>query len=385
MKQFFFIFFLVFSFRAIAGGTYTSHNASGGDGSFASPFTLQEAADNSTGTVFVLNTGVYTPNTTVDFDVHAGSVALPINFRGVNSTTTSTLEMVTISGTDLGASSNLFFLSLNDQYLLFEYLILTSATLRNVYAINRSFMIMKDCRLTGADEFGFYTVDTFANNQFIRCEIDNNGADGYSTNAGSRGRGSFDTCSIHDNVGDGIQIGTPTNGAYCSTKIIDSLIYGNGGDGVFVGSTTPFDGFFAKNVTVWDNTGDGFDIAVNVGKVFINACINYSNGGYGIKTNTGSVLQFYDINNIGSFGNALGHIDINGGILPGTGNVLENPDFISEIPFDPTPTNINYLFEIVLPGVSGSGGQEWIGAVQPPETAGGGDKWPFRGMRRVGN
>ena len=75
------------------------------------------------------------------------------------------------------------------------------------------------------------------------------------------------------------------------------------------------------------NTGDGLSILSSSDTVQVYNNIFRSNGGYGINTSTGTLGQFFYLDYNCSNNNTSGHIDINGGTLPGSNNVLTNPYF----------------------------------------------------------
>ena len=90
---------------------YTSSTALGGGvGSYADPFTLQEAFDTAIAgdEVRVLNDGTYSPTVTVDVDTNQGTATSPIVFVGRNSADTAE-EVATISGTSILSGSVIYF------------------------------------------------------------------------------------------------------------------------------------------------------------------------------------------------------------------------------------------------------------------------------------
>ena len=138
---------------------------------------------------------------------------------------------------------------------------------------------------------------------------------------------------------------------------------------------------FVVDCTIFSNGGDGLNIAASVYPVVLQNIILRSNSGYGINTNTGSVLSFDNIERVCAHNNNGGgtglNIDINGGTIPGTGHVLEDPGFVSETDGSEnlTPTNANLKLTITLPA-GATGGEEWIGAIQPQAAVESGDVVP---------
>ena len=111
---------------------YTSSTALGGGvGSYADPFTLQEAFDTATAgdEVRILNDGTYSPTATINVDTNAGTSTSPIVFRGRNSGDTA-YEMATISGSSLPTDSHILDGTGNASftYTVFEDLRLTAAS-----------------------------------------------------------------------------------------------------------------------------------------------------------------------------------------------------------------------------------------------------------------
>ena len=135
------------------------------------------------------------------------------------------------------------------------------------------------------------------------------------------------SCNIHDNAGTGIEVG----GAYSlrTAIIIGCKIYDNSSDGINIATNV-------QSLVIWNNVlfandGDGIDMPDNCYAMLIANNIIRSNGGYGINTNTGNINQFAFIRNNCSHNNTSGHIDINGGALPGSDHITSDPLFTSEI------------------------------------------------------
>ena len=79
------------------------------------------------------------------------------------------------------------------------------------------------------------------------------------------------------------------------------------------------------------NTGDGIEMDADTSNVILENNVFRTNGGYGVNTNTGTLNAFLSWKNNCSNNNTSGHIDINGGTMPGTDNLTVDPEFESEV------------------------------------------------------
>ena len=159
---------------------YTSSTALGGGvGSYADPFTLQEAFDTATAgdEVRVLNDGTYSPTAAIDVDTNAGAYGNEIVFRGRNSADTA-YEMATISGSSLPLNAHIFDASANLNtytYMVFEDLRLTATTGTGrgwTQLYNRCrFNVWRNCKF---DNFPHYALYLGYAVSFYDCEFHNN-------------------------------------------------------------------------------------------------------------------------------------------------------------------------------------------------------------------
>lgn len=312
---------------------YSKHDAGGGGvGSFADPFTLQELFDNTdSGDLgLICNTGTYTPSVTIDID--NGSAVTANNYaviRGANADGSDDGTIATISGSSLGASTDLFNFNVSAICIKLENLRITGATQYNVTlnaAINASNIIFNNCRIDNATNHGIYnaesTLQFFVG--FNGCEIDNNGGDGINSAGFSRGGIKMINTSVHDNTGDGVK---DTTGSVAKSVYIGCSFYDNGEHGLNF-SDDCF-GAVCINCVFFGNTDNGInftDTTNTCQMTFINN-IYRSNGGYGIDTNGGSSGQFAlcDYNCFSN--NTSGAMDIS---TPGSNNVTSDPLFTSE-------------------------------------------------------
>lgn len=186
-----------------------------------------------------------------------------------------------------------------------------------------------NCRFTNCSSYGVFqntgVAGIGASWKYIQCEIDNNGKGGTAGGMNHPGSIYIIGSKIHDNNGYGIL--SSNVGIF-----INNLIYKNSGDGITYTGTGNDDvlGIFKNNV-FFGNSGDGLELsATSYSSVFNN--IFRSNGLYGIRTNALDIdrANMDLFSNNCSHNNTSGHIDINGGVLPGSGNITSNPLFVSE-------------------------------------------------------
>ncbi len=337
--------------------TYYVRQSGGNDSndglSFANGWaTVQKAADTATGgdLVLICDDGTHSPSVTVDFDTNAGSADAPITFRGAGSAGADDGTVATIDGGSLGASDDLIDKGVNSSYLVFEQLVFSNATQYNFFSDTTGVTIFRRCRFSSASSDGFRTQSTtVAHIYFYDCEFDGNGADGYSINSSARGHSQFYRCAFHDNTSDGARVSGYNANLFGAPNFHGCLFYDNGADGLTIDN---YDGFhFIDHCTFFGNTSDGVSIGGStVQMTFITNSIFRSNGGYGINANSIDVDRLF-CRNICSHNNTSGHIDINSGTIPGTGHVLEDPQFASETDGseDFTPGNSNLNVTISLP------------------------------------
>ncbi len=315
---------------------YSAHDASGGGvGSIGDPYTDQELFDNVDGSTnalgLMMNTGVYTPAATLNFDINAGTLLLPNVIRGANADGSDDGTIATISGSGLGASDDLFDIGLS-MSLILENLRITAATRYNIYTDQAIFLDIINCIIDSATSHNFYSISSASIHRFYKTDIyGSTGGSGIDVNVAARGGYSFYRCSIHDNNSHGVRDGA-SNVRTKQFNIIDSLIYDNGGDGLnleLLGANYILP--CIRGCVFFGNTGDGVAISNTAGDLIFENNIGRSNGGYFINTNTGTIKQIKSCKNNCSHNNTSGHIDINGGTLPGTGNITADPLFTSEV------------------------------------------------------
>lgn len=353
--------------------TYYVRSSGGSDGndglSFANGWaTVQYAADTAVGgdTVLVCADGTHLPTATVDFDTNAGTVINPITFRGSAADGTDDGTTATISGSGLGAGTSLINLNKAVNVLYLFNLRLTASKLYGIAVANTGTFFFNNCRVDTSSSHGFYNTQA-ANTTIIvwNCEIDSNGGSGFDVNTESRSKTEVKFSSIHDNASYGIGDSFYIPG-YSFPLIDHCLIYDNGSDGINLrGSSLTGRSEIVAN-TIYGNTGDGIDLDVDSGVYLVSKNIIVNNGGYGINTHSASLLQVAACDYNDTSNNTSGAIDINGGVLPGTGNITEDPQFASVVSGseDFTPQNKNLMVYKTFPG-GGSVDYSYIGAITP--------------------
>ncbi len=253
---------------------HTTHNAAGGgDGSWASPWTLQEAADNAIAgdTVKVHNTGVYTTAADIDFDTNSGSRVAPIQFIGVGSGETDGPEMVTVRGT---ADSVPVIDITNRAWLYFENITADAdgrAGTGAWYASGGADQLRwVNCKGVNAANSCFQTVDV-DNTQFVGCEaynattyhgflLNNPTAPGHHVLVGCvahhnggigfhcrRNSGGFVRCVAYENADRGININNSEQ-ADLMAVVIGCVAWRNGTDGIQVDSHSGSSVLLANNI-----------------------------------------------------------------------------------------------------------------------------------------
>ena len=364
---------------------YTSPSATGGGtGTYASPFTLQEGVDATAADdllIVIAGTYLLTGTDNIDFDTNTGTPDAPIRISGRDATTTATEALATIVGTGLTAGQNIFDMTLIS-VILFDNLRLTDSPQYNVYDNGSIVSCWRDCRFDNAGSDGYYVPTTSGGRFFLRCEIDSCTATGFRGSASGRGNPSFNQSTIHDNGSHGIMAGMHGGEENMFPTLSSSLIYDNGGSGFFSNSTSNYFGVVAQNSTFWGNTGDGISLESAIGVSQITNCIMVDNGGYGINFN-GDTNNYAWVERVCSYNNTSGHTDINGGVFPGAGHVLADPQFVSVVDGseDLTPQNTNLSIERAFP--AGGSDYSYIGAIQPECTGVAGGGGPLVGPGRL--
>ena len=362
--------------------TYYVRSSGGNDSNAGTSFalgwaTLQKAADTAVAgdLVLVCAYGNHLPTAKVDFDTNAGSDVAQIEFRGAGATGADDGTVATISGASLPATTDMIDLTVSVNHILFKGLRFTAATRDNVVMGSDAMGTMfVNCRMDNATGRGAYTTGSGSYYAFIGCEFDNNGGWGLTMNSGARGKMKVAFCSIHDNAGGGLRdsLYLVNNGVPYYDR---NLIYDNAGVGLELTHVTmsSLGRAVITNNTIWNNSSDGVKFTSGDNNLFPYFANNIlvDNGGYGWNiSGTSEAGRIADIKNLCSYNNTSGHCDFNSGVLPGSGHVLESPQFVSTTDGaeDLTPQNTNLLIERVY----GSGGtsHEYIGAIQPERVAG---------------
>ena len=203
------------------------------------------------------------------------------------------------------------------------------------------------CRITGSTANGTNLGNSSAAMYMVDCEVDNNTGRGISQSTTSRGRLQMIGGSVHNNGGDGINLGSSCN-------VFGVLIYGNGGNGIAGGPAT-----LASNCTIYNNTGTG--IVIGAALSVVANCAFVNNGAYGLDVNNQGASVAYNHfhgNTSGAMANFVaGWSDLF--------NQSGDPLFANAGAADFTPGSGSPLI-----GTGANGGN--IGAVAHPEGGGGG-------------
>lgn len=275
---------------------YTSSSATGGGvGSFADPWTLQEAFDTAVAgdEVRILNDGVYYPTAQIDLDINVGTSDNPISYRG-RAADDSDYELATISGASLVGTVSIFYaagLTIVNSYWHFYDLRLTASPkycYEGIFSRGYQNKFIR-CRFDNVASYAFFNSTGVI---FWRCEFDHNhiGVFGVRSNSFA-----FE-CSFHDN-----NVGMSN----CEGGMIvaNSVFFRNTkGAQQFSGGVNFISCTFDNNVT-------GID-----GMAFVHAfnCVFSNNSTYGINIRTPTAT--YDLRNYLFVGNYFYNngIDING-------------------------------------------------------------------------
>ncbi len=324
---------------------YCSHNAAGGGvGSVADPFTLQELIDTCAAgdTGIIMNTGKYTIGARIDFDTRLGTGTAPINLYAGDSSGNiyygAGASTITTTTNSLG--SLFYFAQDVVGYLRFHDLILDGGG--NGKATNCILtedadsvfnVVWNNCRITNASGTGAAVRQRAGVGSawiWQGCTFDNNGkggsGSGLTGNAtANRAYHILKNCAFYKNETAGAILGIDS--IVCHGTIQGCRFYRNGiGLGLHgIGTWAIEDNVF------FANTGNAIDFSGNnplITSLYNN--IMRSNGGYGIDTNGQDIDQLVDVRNNCSHNNTSGHIDINGGVLPGLNNITSDPKFTSE-------------------------------------------------------
>jgi hypothetical protein len=339
--------------------------------------TLQYAFDNASAadSVLYIEAGTWNITTKIDIDTNAHTYNQPIRVIGIDSGGVGTETMVTIDGSGI-SSDDLFNINIANGCYVFRNLTLSGATEDNVNATDYRTTSWYNCRFTGATDDGFYDTETQARTCFSYCSFDTNGTgstgNGFAINGAGRGRYDFYHCVAYDNKQSGLltSAGWASDVSALRPNINHSLFYSNGTHGVELFDGSDYCYYHIKNCTFANNTLSGL-FTDNAEGGYIEFCIFAHNSDHGIDTNTGTVLDFDILRNCAVYDNTNGHIDINGGTLPGHNHVTTNPSFTSVVDGSENYTPTNGTDYEVAVSMTGGTNYEWIGAITPVNSGGG--------------
>lgn len=330
-------------------------------------------------------TGTYTPTVRTDIDWGNATRGSEKRLKGVAARGLDDGTQVTVSGSSLGASTDLFiFTNGSSDYAVMENMRITAATRHGIYHDEVTTLIsLVNVRVDNCTTNGVHFARSNAQGLIIvNSEFDNNGGDGIGTNAAGQAHINATCCSFHDNTGNG-----------CESKDqpaiwVDCLFFKNGGKGLVVEYDSNMLSMFAiLGCTFQGNTGDNIDIATDVSLLIAKNNTSSGSGGYGWNFNGGdpeTICLYFDYNH--THNNTSGASDVT---LPGENNITGDPLFESTTggSEDYEPGSSSPLIGAGLPGViqSGAGGTGYrdIGALQREMAAGGGGTTGRQGLHPI--
>jgi len=356
---------------------YVTPSANGsGDGlSISSPMTLAQVEAVATagdeirlcGSPFNL-TGAATwafDNTSL-----VGSENSPIVISGYAADGT-TQAQVTIDGAGMDASTDIMTVTGNNWMVLNRITFANAKQYGFSNTIYGGHFLFLDCVFSGCVTAGCYTNQSVSGFRFYRCRLTGNGT-GFLASSSSRGHILAVDCVFDHNTVNGaydaVYSGSTTT-QYLRPFYLRCKFYRNGGDGLKFYSSTTAGGIFVHNCTFFANGGAGINAVGSYGQIMIEDSILLDNTTYGIQVNSSAVDKIVSCRNLVSYGNTSGHIDINSGVLPGTGHVYENPYFVSETDGSENLAPTNENLKISYTYQAGGTNSFWIGAIQPPPPA----------------
>lgn len=357
---------------AVKHCTHDGPRGTGDGSSVANAWSFDNALASLTNAdvLYMHNTGTYALTGATRAFTNAGTESLPMNIIGVSADGTVE-DSVTISGDSMDASSDILYPNATS-ILSFRNIRLTAARRHGINQGGTGSINIRlfNCRIDSCLGSGFYSQNSGGQIWMSRCRLDSN-ATGLSVTGTVRGRVSAFDCVFANNTSHGVYDSTSGSASQSRPAYNRCIFLRNGGDGLRFYTSTTAGGIHVYNNTFFANTGDGLNVLGSHGQICINHNIFRSNGAYGIRLNSSTIDQLVDCVGNCSHNNTSGYIDINSGVLPGSGHVLENPAFLSETDGseDLTPTNLNlrksYAYQ------KGGTSYFWPGAIQPQAAAGG--------------
>ena len=282
--------------------------------------------------------------TMVDIDTNVGTSAAPIKIMGCDSSGNPLNgdSYATISAS--GSITALISYADETDYYLFEDIDFDgndNATYCVVCnggsAADATGWQFKHCKIHDAISHGMYVYIRGGSERpwtLVDCEIYANGGQGFCSPTTVRCHINLLFNKIHHNQSHGGTLGA-SGSVDLTLTVMGNVFYRNGEGGA--GSGLLFDGTnptcIIMSNTFFKNADDGLEW--DDGSPFDNIVVMYNNifhenGGYGINANGNAIEAFWLSGYNCSNGNTSGHIDINGGTLPGYHNQTTDPTFVSE-------------------------------------------------------
>ena len=295
-----------------------------------------------------------TQRATIDFNSTTAGVTTPIDFIGCDSLGSpyNGAGKYTISGTSLGASTNLFTCGAGAGYFRMIDIETKSATQHGWDdGSGAKYMTWNRCRFGDCSGDGFYSTSTTSHHFFVECDFDGNTGSGFDVNATGRGNVYMLGCRFFNNGDDGLHCA----GDFMATNIIGCIMQGNTGVGARLdGLMSEFTGN-----TVEGNSSDGLQLSTTMYGVVANNSF-YDNGGYGIDFGAGVV---YLVRNNHYHSNTSG--EWSSGSSTEDGKQTGDPKFSSVASADYTPLTGSPL-------IQGGVVNAMIGAIAHTDGGGGG-------------
>ena len=310
-----------------------SGGSDGNDGlSFANGWaTIQYGLSTITvgSTLLICADGVHTPASTLTFNNTASTITNPFIIKGASALGVDDGTMATISGSTLPAGNDLLDFSVSEFYVLKN--IRATASKRhgvNVGSVFQGTLELVNCRIDNSVEVGINILSAYTTKsvKIISCEIDNNGTSGvYNQGNSDRSFTALINCSVHNNTSHGVRVHSTNT----SSLVIGNRIYRNTGSGIYIGGSST--GYTIMNNIFFANNSRGLELSnATIGGFDIFNNIFRSNGSYGVYIPSFNVGQIFLFDYNCSHNNTSGHINVNGGVLPGSSNVLSDPLFTNE-------------------------------------------------------
>jgi len=300
----------------------------GGDGTFLSPWTLQEGITGTLGNdeCRIMDDGVYLPTGTINLTTTTIETS-PQKFMAANALgEVDGVSQVEISGANLPASTDIFSIGADNVMVRMENIDIVGSKRHGIsVAAGRSTfrLTAKRCRFMNCTNSGILVSNNSTRIDALHCTF--SGCE-YGANGDPNGQipvSLFYGCSFVGNSIAGLRCGA-------MNSVVNNAFIRNG-RGIIDNTTNMQRCRFIGN-TFLNNTFDGIrlpNIVSNGQILFINNTFD-SCGGFGVNAQGGAQNAIEFVNNC-FYNNTLGNVDINGGNIWGEGNIFVDPEFVSRL------------------------------------------------------